>query len=286
MAAKSSIAVCGSQVRLAGNRKRVGPGVARTENFRQKRVERFDADYGFKAREHSAGRNRAAARLFATFSFLRNYGSIPANCRVDWDRAHVQAIGGNSNSNAAHALPCQILVNGQFPWLLVSGEDIEVERIVSELRKLFGGVYVAPRVFNTADSIAEANCLRGALVTACAEVIARSKPVARSAGVLKRGVGLNFGDIQLSVSDVSNPGAGIDVVAVEGAFGTWIRESIAAFNRAIVDVRANGASSMGDDVADEVIYVLERYARAAQATPLPPSAVLWEMELGFWRAKA
>src|SRR5262249_52252213 len=135
------------------------------------------------------------------------------------------------------------------------------------------------------DSVAEASCLRGSLVAACAEVIGQSKPITQREGVLKRGVGLSFGEIQLSVSDVSNPGAGIDVAAVEGAFRTWIRESTAAFNRAIDDVRANGSSSMGRDVTEEVIYILERYARAAQGTVAPPRAVFREIEQGFWRVK-
>lgn len=276
---------CGPQVRLPGNRKRVGPGVARSENFRQKTVQRFDADYLFKAREHSAGRNGAVTHLLGIFSFLRNYGSIPANARVDWDRAHVQAIKGDPNSDAAHNLPCQILVDGKFPWLLVSGEDIDVQHIVLALKSQFGAVYAAPKVFNRADSIAEENCLRGALVAACGDVIAKSKPIERGAGVLKRGVGVDYGTIQLSASDVSNPGAGIDITAVGDAFQTWLRESRAAFDRAIEQVDQNGASSMGQDMTEDVIYILERYARAAQETFAPPSHVFSRMEQDFWRAK-
>ena len=85
---------------------RVGPGVAATETFRQKEVQRFDADYLLKVREHSAGRNRSVSQLLAIFSFMRNYGAIPATARVDWDRAHVQSIRGDPTSDAAHNLPC------------------------------------------------------------------------------------------------------------------------------------------------------------------------------------
>ncbi len=276
---------CGTQVRLPGSRKRVGPGVARRETFRQKTVQRFDADYLLKAQEHSAGRNGAVARLLGIFSFLRNQGSIPANARIDWDRAHVQAIRGDQTSDAAHNLPCQILINSQFPWQLVSGHDIDVQGIVGELRSLFGGVYPAPKVFNAADSIAESNCLRGALVAACAEVIAKSQPIRREAGVLKRGVGLDYGNIELSTADVSNPGAGIDKNAVGAAFQTWLKESRAAFQRAINDVNENGASSMGQDVTEDVIYILERYARAAQEAAGLSSEVLSRLEQDFWRAR-
>jgi hypothetical protein len=286
MASNVNVADCGTQFRLPGRRKRVGPGVAKDETFRQKIVERFDADYLFKVREHSAGRNRSASQILAIFSFLRNYGAIPGDALVAWDRAHVQAIKGNPTSDAAHNLPCQILINGQFPWLLVSGKDIDAERIISELRSLFGAVYVAPKVFNAADSIAEASCLRGALTAACAEVIAKSKPLLREAGVLKRGVGLNYGEIELTTSDVANPGAGIDAGAVGEAFKIWLKESRAAFGRAVDSVREEGASSMGQDVTEDVIYILERYASATLTAAAPSNHTWSKMEESFWRAKS
>ena len=276
---------CGQQIRLPGGRRRTGRGVARTETFRQKRVQRFDADYLFKAREHSAGRNRAAWRLLAILSFLRNYGGIPANASVNWDRAHVQAIKGDPRSDAAHNLPCQILINSQFPWVFVSGNDIDADLLIAELRESFGGVYVAPKVFNTADSIAEATCLRGALVAACAEAISKTKPVRREGGVVKRGVGVNFGEIQLTTADMANPGAGIDHAAVASAYQTWIVKSIAAFDRAIHGVDEDGASSDGEDVTDDVIYILERYKRFAEASSAPTAANLWTLEESFWRAR-
>ncbi len=284
MASSGAPIACGTQVRLPGSRRRVGPGVARTESFRQKTVQRFDAEYLFKVREHSAGRNRAAGELLAILSFLRNYGAIPAGAHIDWDRAHVQAIRGSATADAAHNLPCQILINGRFPWDLVSGSDIDANRIMSELRGLFGAVYVAPKVFNAADSISESCCLRGALAGACADVIARTKPIQRGAGVLKRGVGMNYGDIQLRTSDVANPGAGIDAGAVGDAFQVWLRESRAAFDRAIEFVRDEGASSMGQDVTDDVIYILQRYSSAALTATPPAGAWLSELEQSFWRA--
>ena len=50
---------CGVQVSLPGNRRRVARGVNAYETFRQKMVQRFDADYLMKARDHrSAGATR------------------------------------------------------------------------------------------------------------------------------------------------------------------------------------------------------------------------------------
>jgi hypothetical protein len=273
---------CGIQVRVPGGRRRAGRGVAAIETFRQKQVQRFDADYLAKAREHSAGRNRAAWRLLGILSFLRNYGSIPAKATVNWDRAHVQAIRGDLQSDAAHNLPCQILINGQFPWNYVWGIDLNAARLIAELREAFAGVYVAPKVFNAADSIAEENCLRGALVDACTQVIASSALVRREAGVVKRGVGENFGEIELSTADLANPGAGIDQSAVISAYQTWLGRSAAAFERAIGDVEENGATSMAQDVTDDVLYILQRYKRFA-GERAPTAINLAQLEEAFWR---
>jgi hypothetical protein len=263
----------------------VGPGVARTETFRQKKVQRFDADYLFKVREHSVGRNRAVAQLLGILSFMRNCGAIPEGARVDWDRAHVQAIRGDSASSAAHNLPCQVLIDGHFPWLLALGPDFNEQYIISELRSVFGAVYVAPAVFNSADSFAEANCLRGALVSACAKVIKESNPVRREAGVWRRGVGVNYGEIELRTSDVADPNAGIDTGIAEKAFRHWLTESSAAFARAAKVVQEDGASSMGKDVTEDVLYILERYESAALSAAVPSIGSWAQMEQGFWRKR-
>jgi len=117
-------------------------------------------------------------------------------------------------------------------------------------------------------------------------VIAKSKPIRREAGVLKRGVGIHYGEIELRTSDVANPGAGIDANAVREGFQIWLTRSNAAFNRAISAVEEEGASSMGKDVTEDVIYILQRYASEASATNTPSNNSLSEMEQGFWRAKS
>ncbi len=70
------------------------------------------------------------------------------------------------------------------------------------------------------------------------------------------------------------------------AFRIWLTESKAAFERAVKDAEENGASSMGQDVTDDVIYILERYARFAQEAPdLLSAANLPRIEQSFWLAK-
>jgi hypothetical protein len=55
-------------------------------------VQRFDADYLFKVKEHSAARNQAVTQVLPILSY---YGANPPDARVDRDRAHLQAIKGD-----------------------------------------------------------------------------------------------------------------------------------------------------------------------------------------------
>jgi hypothetical protein len=270
---------CGVQVRLPGNRRRVAPGKSADEKFRQRLVQRLDAEYLIKAHDHSVGRNEAAWRVLAVLSFLRNYGRIPANAVVNWDRAHVQAMSGDSQHDAAHRLPCQILINGEFPWKNLTGHDIDTALLVVNLRSQFGDVKFASKVFNRADSIAEANCLRGALVDACTQAISFTKPIKREASVVKSGYG---GVIELTVDQMANPSAGIDHAAVKLAYGTWITKSMEAFDRAIAHVQEYGTTSDHKDVSEDVIYILQRYKRFALECPAPTDKRMWDFEADFW----
>ncbi len=277
---------CGPKHGVPGGRRAVARGVARRETFRQKIVQRFDAGYLIKAQDHSAGRNSAVARLLAFLSFLRNLNVLRANAVVEWDRAHLQAIKGDSVSDAAHRLPCQIWIDRQFPWELAAKQNVLTPTLATELRSLFGDVWALPKVFNAADSVAESNCLRGALVDACASVILNTKPIVRQAGVLKRGAGLDHGTILLTIDDVPNPSAGIDSSAVAAAYAVWTARSIAAFRRAVEDVRQNGRSVDGEDHSDDVIYILERYIRFAAGAPsLFSGSNLFKLEESLWLAK-
>ena len=278
---------CGQKHSVPGGRRAVAPGVARRETFRQKIVQRFDADYLFKAQDHSAGRNSAVARLLAFLSFLRNLNVLRANAVVEWDRAHLQAIKGDSTSDAAHRLPCHLWIDRQSPWDLAAKQNVLTPSLATEIRGLFGDVWMLPKVFNAADSTAESNCLRGALIDACTSVILNTKPIPRQAGVLKRGTGLDHGTILLTTADVPNASAGIDHSAVHSAYALWTARSIAAFRRAIDDVRQNGRSVDGQDRSEDVIYILERYIRFAAGPPsLFSGDNLYALEESLWLAKA
>jgi hypothetical protein len=140
---------------------------------------------------------------------------------VEWDRAQLQAVRGDSSNNAVHRLPCQILIDRRYPGGLSPRPDVNISAFVSEFRELFGDVWTLPKVFNAADSIAEDCCLRGALVEACGSVISETKPIQGEPGVLKRTVGLNYGEIQLRTTDVLSPGGGIHGLAIAEAYKVW-----------------------------------------------------------------
>ena len=50
---------------------------------------------------------------------------IPRNSAIAWSGAQRQPIKGDSASDAAHCLPCQILINGSVPSAFVNGEGAE-----------------------------------------------------------------------------------------------------------------------------------------------------------------
>lgn len=57
------------------------------------------------------------------------------------------------------------------------------------------------------------------------------------------------------------------------------------FHRGAQVVREDGASSMGRDVTEDVIYILERYQNAALAAAAPSIGSWSQMEQSFWRKK-
>jgi hypothetical protein len=278
---------CGLQHRLPGRRLAVGRGVAKHENFRQKQVQRFDSGYLIKAREHSVGQNNDVGELLCLLSLMRSLGDIGPHAQVEWDRAHVQATRGDLASDAAHLLPCQVLVDGNYPWDLVKNLDIQCVEVRAALRGLFGHVYCAPKIVNAADSIAEASCLRGALTRACSEVIESTRPLERTAGVLKRGIGLNYGDIELSTSQLKDSSAGIDIAAVQRAYRTWVGGAKAAFQRAITHAGTEGAGSESLDVTGDVLCILQHYLRFADILPtLFASDATARFAERLWRSQA
>jgi hypothetical protein len=240
-----------------GRRRSLGAETTRRENFRQKLVERFDSDYRVKAANHSAGRNESVAEVLCFLSLLQNVGDIPLNSVVAWSGAHRQAIKGDSKSDAAHCLPCQILINGSVPSAFVKRKGLDIQYVQQELDALFGKVVVLPKPFNLADSLAEASCLRASLVHAC-QVILRDTKNAGPRNI-RRTVGFE-------PNVVETVPTGVDRKAVRAAYDLWVQESVRAFTRAGERANLEGVT-YGEDYTEDVIYILDKYRALASVEP-------------------
>ena len=242
----------------------MGAQVTRMENFRQKQVQRFDSMYMTRARNHNIGRNEAVVELICYLSFLRNLSDIPQGAQVAASGAHIHAIRGGGPDVGAHCLPCQIVVVGQVPWVLVRSQLIDATKLKSDLQHLFRRGNLLPKVFNVADKWAEDNCLVGALVRACQVAIDSTRPVHREGGVLKQ-VG---GTIVLWLKDrPAAATAGVDRNAVKDAYAVWKQQAQNAYETALARVSAEGASCDGADVTDDVIYILSKYREGLHDPP-------------------
>jgi len=240
-----------------GQRRSLGAQTTRSEQFRQKQVERFDSDYRIKAADHSAGRNESVAELLCFLSLLQNVADIPLNSTIAWSGAQRQAIAGDSRSDAAHCLPCQILINGSVPSAFVRANMLDVRHLKQELDALFGKVTVLPKPFNLADSLAEASCLRASLVHACQAILRDT----RDAG--PRNISRTIG---FQPNIIETVPTGVDQKAVRTAYDLWVHESTRAFTRASERAKKEGVT-YGQDYTEEVIYILDRYRALASLEP-------------------
>ena len=272
---------------FGGPRRSLGADHTRYERFRQEQVLRFDGAYRLKAKEHSTGRNRAVADLLCYLSLLTTTGTINPGDPIEKVRAEEQSLKASmAGQVSAHVLPCRLLINGKLPFDMTPPSAINAQKVNQALKEdVFGKCTVLPKVFNIADSRAENNCLRGALAAAAQSVIAGTKAQSSEAGVLRRGTGLEHGTIELSRSDLPKEAQsyGIDPQAVLAAYDVWVKAAGAAFGRTISIVQLRGSTMDGDDVSEDVIYILRRYQDSLSEQP----AVLDERQIhklmeGLW----
>jgi hypothetical protein len=224
------------------NRQSLGPGAKRDWNFNQKTVIRTsDADVLSKAESHAIGRNSAVAEVLNYLSLLRSANVIKANDRVSSDAAGVQVGRGTRPEPAAHCLPCQILINGQSPARLIRNPGLE-----ERLNALFGKCTMAPKVVNDADYLAEGHRSgRPALIPAFEETC---QAVVQSAALPQREQTFR------GVAERSGENSTATVWSVNRSevrriyIQIWVMRSRAAYERALVQVRADAASKLGQPV--------------------------------------
>lgn len=127
------------------------PALAR---FNQLQVERFTNDVS-KAIGHSHSRNNHIVQAACFFSLIRSTSPDLARARVLVEAAQAQMFRSSSGYQAAHYLPCQLLINKDQPWLLAPTTTAR-----ERLEGLFADVEHLPAAFNKADSAAESKGLR------------------------------------------------------------------------------------------------------------------------------
>ncbi len=275
-------ASCGDKQADAPRRKAPGAAVRKYEDFRQKDVQRFDSLYSVKAADHSAGRNQALAHLLSCMSLMRSLGDVARPQPVlTWSKAQVVTVFGTKITPAAHCLPCQLWIDNVKPWDLVHSTLVDQSKLSKILKdEIFGHETILPLAFNLADSLSEANCLRGALVAACEYAIAHTKPLQRQGGILKRS---GAGEILLTVEE--RPGAanaGVDHPAVKAGYEVWRKQAAAAFAAAREEARG-GVQYKDTDYTADVLYILDKYEQSL--SKIPPRASdqwMWSFENDLW----
>jgi len=117
-----------------------------------KMTERFQS-YLAVARSHSLGRDRRVGQVMCYLSLMQSAGLIVKIATVTCTGAARQHFSSSraEGKQAAHYLPGQLRINGQYPWYFIG--DWHTAR---ELESLFGDVEDLPADFNKADSAAEA----------------------------------------------------------------------------------------------------------------------------------
>jgi hypothetical protein len=150
---------------MSGKRSSPGRGIKQYEEFRQKKVQRFESSLS-QVENHSIGRNTTVVEVLCYLSLLRNNDAVPSEAPITGSAAAFQSFTGAVDRPAAHCLPCQILIDGVSPAEYVKDNNTRVE-----INSLFGKCTLLPLVFNHADSAAEPKGLIDAFVQASETVI-------------------------------------------------------------------------------------------------------------------
>jgi hypothetical protein len=184
-----------------------------------------------------------------------------------------------SNQEAAHCLPCQILVTGIDPAALTVGGKKLATRVQDDIRSQFAKVTVLPRCFNVADKTAERveHGLTRVFVDACSRVLDCRREVDSPRNELCRHVGERYGE--LYTIDIWP----INRNQVKDAYElVWLPGAERAYASAGNEIENKGAFLSADDDPDEVLWILEKYLDFhGQAPSALRDDQMSNLELGF-----
>jgi hypothetical protein len=252
-------------------------GATRYEDFRQKQVQRF-TNHERYAEDHIAGRNRAVAKVLGYLSVLRNAGAIPQPLIASGGAAFQSTRGVLAlDQEAAHCLPCQILVGGVNPdRLTISNQPLPM-RAQNEIRSQFGKVTVLPRSFNRADIVAErvANGLTQALVEACWHVVACDRIGELPRRETRRHVGERYGELySIDIWPINREQVRHSYEKV------WLPRAERAYQSAGDEIERSGKYLSSEDNPEEMSWILDQYLKYnSNPTSMLLDAQMSEVEL-------
>lgn len=249
-------------------------GAKKIEDFRQKKVERFkklESD----AINHIIGRNRHVAEVLSYLSMLQNAGAI-THVNAHAVGAIYQSTRGSKalKQEAAHQLPCQVLIGGEDPTTLPVNGHPQPRRIVERMRAAFAAVTVADKALNTADKACERiePGIEEAFLLACRAVIQAPSAGAKDTNIKEAGT-LDL--ITVSLFPINRP------VVLNAFENTWLPRSDRAYEEAMnAVIDRNFCLSVNDD-KDEVIVNLGIYLRDNDASTILQDKQQTELELMF-----
>lgn len=172
-----------------------------------KMTERFQSDLAV-ARSHSLGRDRRVGQVMCYLSLMQSAGLIVKIATVTCTGAARQHFSSSraEGKQAAHYLPGQLRINGQYPWYFIG--DWHTAR---EIESLFGDVEDLPADFNKADSAAEAyrsvEGLKQSFAQSCKVVVQDPQPM---------------------------EGNRINRILVRRAYNDWVARSRGAYEMAVI----------------------------------------------------
>lgn len=125
-------------------------------------------DVAIRASVHENNRQNEIKKVLVHTFMMARFGIINPGDAVTAKKAEAQHISGTGGTQAAHCLPCQILIkNDPLQNHLVSVSD----ELFIEVATSFSTTDILPTNFNKADSLAEGNLLKEAFRTACAQAV-------------------------------------------------------------------------------------------------------------------
>jgi hypothetical protein len=247
-------------------------GARRYEDFRQNQVQRF-GNYLSDAKNHVIGRNQAVATTLCYLSMMRNAGEIPLpftapepqpveppkmTSLITTKGAEYQTIRGAKalSQEAAHCLPCQVLVSGLKPEKIEIGGKPLPTRVQDNIRAQFGKVTILDRCFNVADKAAERNepSLARAFADACRRVIDCPRESDSPRQETRRGVGERYGELYTIEIWPINRKHVREIYA-----SIWLPGAERAYTSAGNEIEKSGKYLSAEDNPDEILWILEKY---------------------------